>query len=44
MLQDIFFKSNNRSCGIDLGVSRFVTINTGKYNTVPTTKQNHTIK
>jgi len=24
------FKSNNRSCGIDLGVSRFVTINTGK--------------
>ena len=38
------FKSNNRSCGIDLGVSRFVTINTGKYNTVPTTKQNHTIK
>ena len=24
------FKSNNCSCGIDLGVSRFVTINTGK--------------
>ena len=38
------YKTNNRSCGIDLGVSRFDTINTGKIIQFPTTKQNHTTK
>ena len=33
-----YYKTNNRSYGIDLGISHFVTINTGKNNTVPHNK------
>ena len=36
------FKSNDRSCGIDLGISRFVTINTGEI--IPFPQQNKIIQ
>jgi len=38
------YKTKNRSCGIDLGISHFCHNKHGQNNTVPTTKQNHTTK